>query len=88
MPILNFMKKQSKGGAMKLVNPHYVDAVEAKAQQRKAAVQNWLAANTNVKEVTLDELKLALPDIAADLNKQTLAQIARLIGARIEERDR
>ena len=71
---------------LKLINPYYVDSIEAKAQQHKNAVQSWLSTNTSVRDVTMEELRAALPSISADLSRQVVSQIARLINARLEER--
>ena len=70
--------------ALKIVNPAWKDAVTKKAEKHAPTVLAWMEANPDNHYVTLDELRVALPAIAADLSRAVVNQIVVLIGATVE----
>jgi hypothetical protein len=70
---------------IKIINPHWRDAATKKAEQHRAVVAAWMLANPNNRKISLAELKVALPAIAADINQPVFCEIARLEGWTLED---
>lgn len=67
-----------------IINPAYKTTVQKKAEKHAPAVLAWMQANTDSRAVTITELRTGLPDIADDLSRVVVNQIAQIIGAQIE----
>jgi hypothetical protein len=72
---------------MKIVNPNWKSAIHKKAEQHAQAVSEWLAANSQKKVVTLEELRAGLPSISGDLSRLVVNQICAFLGLEIQEAD-
>lgn len=73
--------------AFVIINPAWKSAAQQKAEQHAPAVRAWLDANPQNRQVSLAELRAALPAIAADLSRPVVNQIAVIIGAQVEGAD-
>lgn len=71
----------------RIVNPTWKSSVQKKAEQHAPAVLAWLQDNQDKRTVSVTDLRAGLPDIAADLSRAVVNQIAGIIGAGVEGAD-
>lgn len=72
--------------AVKIINPFWSSSAQKKAAEIGPEVVAWLQANSGVRVVSLGALKAALPDRAADMNREVMNLICRNTGIEIEDK--
>ena len=74
---------------LKFANPYFKTTAQANAEAKAAAdapiIDAWLKTQVNNRVITLNEIKTALPAIAADLDRLTFNIIARQLGLVYED---
>lgn len=72
---------------LKIVNRYFVSGPSAKAGQHVPAVDAWLKTQTANRIIAINELRAALPAIAADLTREVVNEICARLQLVIENPD-
>ena len=74
---------------LKFANPYYKTNAQANAEAKAATdapiIDAWLKTQVNNRVISLNDIKAALPAIAADLDRLTFNIIARQLGLVYED---